>query len=316
LRRSLAGTIAELERERAGLEASVAARTAELTRALAELRETQAALLHGEKMSSLGQLVAGIAHELNNPLTAIGGSAPPLAELAASVRRMAEEYRAVEHELPEPTRRRIEQLRRDADLDATLDDLEGIAGVVGRAGERARRIVDNLLRFSRASKDPVPTDVREGLAETLALLEPQLRRAGVALERRFDQVAGVLARADELNQVFANLVGNALHALEGQPIRRLRVEVRAAGEAVEVVVEDSGPGVPPELRARVFDPFFTTKPAGKGTGLGLSISAQIVARHRGTLRVEGGEPGDGDRLGGARFVMRLPALPERAARSA
>jgi signal transduction histidine kinase len=303
MRRTLSRTIAELEAERAGLEEKVDLRTAALTRALSELRETQAALLHGEKMASLGQLVAGVAHEINNPLNAIAGSVESLAERAAEARCVLEAYRAAEEDLPAARREELGKLRSAVDLDATLEDLDAIARVIRRSIDRAVRIVGDLLHFSRASSDKVPTNLHSGIDEALSLLGSHLRHAGVAVERSYGAIPELLVRADEVNQIFLNLLTNALQAVSGRSPAEIRIRTGLAQGGVEVVIEDSGPGVPAALRTRIFDPFFTTKPAGHGTGLGLSISAQIAARHGGTLTVEDAEGG------GARFVLRLPLTP-------
>ena len=300
MRRTLATTIAELEAERAGLEQKVEARTAALSRALLELKETQSALLHGEKMASLGQLVAGVAHEINNPLSAIAGSIESLAERALEMRRVLDRYRALEPSLPAPAQHDLQRLREEVDLDATLTDLDGIARVIRRSTDRAVRIVGDLLHFSRASSDRVPTDLHAGLDEALSLLGSHLRHEGVVVEKDYGVLPEIWVRAGEVNQVFLNLLTNAWQALSGRSPALIRVSTRHLPTGIEIAIEDNGPGVPDELRTRIFDPFFTTKPAGQGTGLGLSISSQIAARHGGTLIVEKSDSG------GARFVLRLP----------
>jgi signal transduction histidine kinase len=303
MRRTLARTIAELEAERAGLEEKVEARTAALSRALIELKETQAALLHGEKMASLGQLVAGIAHEINNPLNAIAGSIESLVERAVEARRVLERYRSIERELPAAAQCDMQRFRHEVDVDATLDDLDGIARVIRRSTDRAVRIVGDLLHFSRASTDRVPTDLHAGLDEALSLVGSQLRHEGVTVEKDYAVLPELLVRAGEVNQIFLNLLTNAWQAVSGRTPAEIRVTTRLLPAAVEIAIEDNGPGVADELCTRIFDPFFTTKPAGHGTGLGLSISAQIAARHGGTLAVERAPSG------GARFVLRLPLTP-------
>jgi signal transduction histidine kinase len=303
MRRTLAKTIALLEEEREGLEEKVEARTAALSRALLDLKEAQAALLHGEKMKSLGQLVAGIAHEINNPLNAIAGSVESLAERAAEARLVLDAYRSAEVELPTERRTELAALRSRVDLEATLEDLDGIAQVIRRSTDRAVRIVGDLLHFSRASTDRVPSDLHAGLDEALSLLGSHLRHAGVTVQREYGTLPELLVRAGEVNQIFLNLLTNALQAVTGHPEARIVIRTRVTEEVVEITVEDNGPGVPEPLRTRIFDPFFTTKAAGQGTGLGLSISAQIAARHGGTLEVEDVESG------GAKFVLRLPMAP-------
>jgi two-component system, NtrC family, sensor kinase len=251
-------------------------------------------------MASLGQLVAGIAHEINNPLSAIAGSIESLAIRATEARRVLERYRDLERELPAAAQQDLRRLRQEVDLDATLDDLDGIARVIRRSTDRAVRIVVDLLHFSRASTDRVPTDLHAGLDEALSLLGSHLRHENVIVEKDYASLPELWVRAGEVNQVFLNLLTNAWQAVSGQKPAKIRVATRLLPTSVEVVIEDNGPGVPEELRTRIFDPFFTTKPAGRGTGLGLSISAQIAARHGGVLSVEEAPHR------GARFVLRLP----------
>jgi two-component system, NtrC family, sensor kinase len=305
---NLVGNIAELEEKKAGLEANVAARTAELTRTLEELKRTQATLIHGERLASIGELVAGVAHEINNPLNAIAGAAVPLAELAPELREVLGAYREAEAELPPARRAALEKLRTRLDLDASLDDLVGISTVIRRAVDRSVKIVQNLRSFSRASGEDSPADLHAGIEETLMLLAPRLRASGVELVRKLGDLPPVVCRAGEMNQVFMNLLVNALQALEGTtagagaPPPVITVETWVEDETAVVAVSDNGPGVPSGLETRIFDPFFTTKPRGQGTGLGLSISTDIARRHGGSLSLEAPGPGGA----GARFVCRLP----------
>jgi C4-dicarboxylate-specific signal transduction histidine kinase len=146
----------------------------------------------------------------------------------------------------------------------------------------------------------VPTDLHSGLDEALSLLGSHLRHSEVTVHKSYGPIPELLVRAGEVNQIFLNLLTNALQAVAGQAQARISISTRIVEADVEIAVEDNGPGVPVPLRTRIFDPFFTTKAAGQGTGLGLSISAQIATRHGGTLAVEDVE------TGGARFVLRLP----------
>lgn len=314
MRERLARTIAELEAERENLETKVEARTTELQKALSELREAQAALVQGERLASIGELVAGVAHEINNPLNAVAGSAEPLEQVVADVRRVLDAYRAAERDLPAERRKQIEALRSELDLEASLDDLVGISTVVRRATARTVRIVQNLRNFARSTQEAVPTDLHANLDETLVLLAPRLRQSCIQVTKSFGELPLVTCRTGELNQVFMNLVMNAIHALEGiagdqdesdtAVQKEIRIETSVDRDSALVTISDNGPGVPMDLKVKIFDPFFTTKPRGHGTGLGLSISTDIVRKHGGTLHVEG------DRDGGARFVVRLPIRPE------
>ncbi len=314
MRENLARTIAELEHERASLEANVEARTAELKRAMAELKGAQAALVQGERLASIGELVAGVAHEIYNPLNAVAGSTEPLERVSADVRTMLDAYRVAEASLPTEQRREIEALRAKLDLDASLDDLIGISSLVRRATNRTVRIVQNLRNFARGASEAHPTDLHAGLEETLVLLGSRLRLGCIQLTKSYGDLPKVVCRAGELNQVFMNLVMNSIQALEGPPrspsltgtsadsteLREIHIETRVERNMAVVAVSDNGPGVPEDIEHRIFDPFFTTKPPGQGTGLGLSISTDIIHKHGGTLTVERPE------TGGARLVVRIP----------
>jgi signal transduction histidine kinase len=326
MREGLARTIAELERERAGLEANVEARTAELRGALDELRHAQAALVQGERLASIGELVSGVAHEIYNPLNAIAGASAPLERLVEELRTMMDAYREAEEELPEDRRRAVRELRARLDIEASLDDLVGISTVVRRATDRSVRIVQNLKNFSRVPGEALPADLHAGLEETLMLLAPRLRHAGIEVVKRYGDLPPVVCRAGEMNQVFMNLLVNAVQALEGSGDaaregsgdaareKTIWIETRVEGDMAVVAIADSGPGVPRDIERRVFDPFFTTKPRGQGTGLGLSISTDIARRHGGSLTLEGA--GSGGPLG-SRFVCRIPiGLRERISQGA
>lgn len=233
-------------------------------------------------------------------------------------------YRNAEEHLPESQRNTIKLLRNRLDIDASLDDLAGIAAVVRRATDRSVAIVQNLKNFSRVSGEALPADLHKGLDETLMLLGPRLKEAKVQVQKDYGELPLVTCRIGEINQVFMNLLVNALQSFEqaanhgesaGNSIIYVRTGIEmgaaGAGQMAVVTIEDNGPGVPKALEKRIFDPFFTTKARGQGTGLGLSISTDIAHRHGGSLSLENGE-----NLGrGARFVCRIPievSLPPNA----
>ena len=309
MRENLARTIGELESERANLEVKVADRTRELSKALVDLREAQAALVQGERLASIGELVAGLAHEIGNPLNAVAGSAEPLEQVVADVRRVLDAYRTMERFLPPERRKEVESLRGELDLEASLDDLVGISSVVRRATDRTVRIVQNLKNFSRSTQEAVPSNLETAIDETLALLTSRLRQSCIQVTKVYEPLPLVTCRSGELNQVLMNLLMNAIQALESvgegeREVREIKITTRSEGGDAEIRVEDSGPGVGEELKHRIFDPFFTTKPKGQGTGLGLSISTDLVRKHGGSLAVESSP------MGGASFVVRLPWKPE------
>ncbi|MDJ0851626.1 MAG: ATP-binding protein [Myxococcota bacterium] len=242
-----------------------------------ELRQTQAQLMQSEKMRSLGQLVAGVAHELNNPIGFVHANLQLLEETIGRLQggEQGPEQRA-------KSREKIQKL--------LARSREGT--------ERVKQIVQDLRTFSRTDQAELQeVDLNEEIERTLGLMEPRFK-GEVTVERDFGELPRVRCYVGQLNQVFMNLVLNACDALEGRGTVRIRS--RRLGDGVRVEISDDGPGLPPEVKERIFEPFFTTKPVGEGTGLGLSISHGIVERHGGRMGVES-EPGHG-----ATFWVELP----------
>ncbi|MDI4665299.1 sensor histidine kinase [Xanthobacter autotrophicus] len=264
-RESLAARAA-LEAAQRELEAKVKARTADLTaanfklageieerrRAEADLRAAQDELVQAAKMATLGQMAAGITHELNQPLTALRGLADNAGKL-------------------------LEQ-GREAEAQANLGR---IAAMVDRLG----KITGQLRAFARkSSSQTLPVDVAAAVAESLAILAPRIRVAGIGVATDLDAAAATVRfEPIRLSQVLVNLVGNALDAVKGRPDAWVGLSTRRVGGRVVLSVEDNGPGLPEATLARIFDPFFTTKPAGEGLGLGLPISLAIAREFRATL---------------------------------
>jgi signal transduction histidine kinase len=262
--------------EIAQLNRTLEARVDDRTR---ELRETQAQLMQSEKMRSLGQLVAGVAHELNNPIGFVHAN---LALLDEYVDRLSPE-------VPAPKRTRA----REAIQKLLSRSVEGTT--------RVKDIVQNLRDFSRTDQaDLQKASLNEEIDRTLGLMEPRLK-GGVEIERDYGDLPVVRCFAGQLNQVFTNLLMNACDALDGRGT--IRIRTRPEGDTVLLEFEDDGPGMPEEIRDRIFEPFYTTKPVGQGTGLGLSISHGIVAGHGGEMEVRSvmGQ--------GTTFSIRLPLEP-------
>ncbi len=270
LRTSLRGKIDDIEALNAGLEDEVRARTEELSDALQALKASQAALVQSEKLASLGQLVAGVAHEINNPVNALVNVLGPLEELGEAI----------------------------SDAEAA-QDFADMVRVLRNGAERTRGIVADLKTFSRLDEAELKhAHVGEGLQATLHLLRGSLP-AGVRLDLEVaDELPGILCYPGPLNQVFLNLVSNAVQAVGDTGA--VQVSARAEEGGVVVEVRDDGPGMDEATAAKVFDPFFTTKAVGAGTGLGLSISHGIVARHGGGITLTTA-PGQG-----ATFTVALP----------
>jgi signal transduction histidine kinase len=281
------------------LEEKVEARTRDLSKALDDLRTAQTHLVHREKMASLGQFVAGIAHELNNPLNFIVGNFHYLHAYAhALIATLQDADAAVRSSGNAGLVARLDEIRLAHDVDAAIGDLRGVFEGCSDGIERATGLVRDLRTFSRPDRGaPSEIDLHAALDATLGLLRSAL--GGCAVERQYGELPRVECLAGQINQVFMNLLANAADAVGG----RGRIVVRTAAlgsERVSVEVEDDGCGIDPAHIERIFDPFFTTKPVGKGTGLGLAISYGIVERHGGSLSVQS-QPGRG-----ACFRVELP----------
>jgi two-component system, NtrC family, sensor kinase len=289
------------ERKRAEAEIRVARDAAE--KALGELRATQQQLVVQQKMAALGQLTAGIAHEIKNPLNFVNNFAGLSVELLDELNGMAEPAFAT---LDENTR---------AEIDDTFAMLTSNLAKIAEHGRRADGIIQSMLAHSRGSSgEPERVDVNALVDEALNLAyhgaRAQDQSFNITLERDFaTPMAPVTLRPQDMTRVFINLFGNGFHAARQRQKETddpgfrpsLKVTTRELGEAVEVQVRDNGTGIKPEHREKLFQPFFTTKPTGEGTGLGLSISYDIVTQqHGGTIAVD-------SRLGEfTEFTIRLP----------
>ncbi len=290
----------------------VRARTQELAISLEDLRAAQNRLVQSEKMASLGQLTAGIAHEIKNPLNFVNNFSGLSAELLGELKELVA---AAVSGADAATRAEIE------DLVATLDSN---LGKIGEHGRRADGIVKSMLLHSRGGSGEVQsTDLNALIEEALALayhgLRAQDQSFNITMERDLDPSIGkITAVPQDLTRVFLNLFGNGFYAANKRkrdgadpqfsPV--LKVLTRSFGETVEIRVRDNGTGIPDDVRARLFTPFFTTKPTGEGTGLGLSISYEIVTRqHGGSIDVE-------SRVGDfTEFILRLPRAMRQAAKT-
>jgi len=280
--------------------------TAELKRAYQEMRaahealkRTQQQLLHSEKMASLGQLVAGVAHELNNPISFVLGNVHALRKYCD---RLQTYMAAMHSHEPEPV---LQALRQKLRIEHLMGDLPSLIEGTLEGAQRTADIVHGLKRFSAMdSEERVPVNLVEVIERAIHWVQKG-RSTPVDVRWLAGEHCTVMGSAGQLQQVMMNLLQNAFDAVGGPDAVAPCVWVTLAceGEQVQVTVRDNGPGIPPEHLLRIFDPFFTTKPVGKGTGLGLSISYGIVEQHGGRLSSRNAEDG------GAEFVLELPKAP-------
>ncbi len=271
------------------------------------LTAAQAKLLQAEKLASIGQLAAGVAHEINNPIGYVHSNLGSLQEYLHSLFALIDAYeRALRSPDPRAMLGEIDQTRSRLDIDFISRDLPQLMTESREGIERVTRIVKDLKDFSRSERDESwkLVDLHAGLESTLNIIWNELKYHAV-LEKHYGELPPVECLPSELNQVFMNILINAGQAIGERGT--IGLATGHAGDEVWVEISDSGPGIPADAVQRIFDPFFTTKTVGKGTGLGLSISYGIVAKHHGRIDVDS-QPGKG-----ARFRIVLPVRQPRQA---
>ena len=309
---------AALQQSKDELEVRVDERTVELTQVLVNLRQTQTQLIQTEKMSSLGQMVAGVAHEINNPVNFIYGNVTHAQEYSETMFKVLDLYLK---NYPNPVPEIIEVLE-ESELDYLRQDLPKILDSMKLGSTRIRGIVQSLRTFSRLDEsDMKDVDIHENLDSTLLILQNRFKTKSdhpeILIVKEYGDLPQVECYAGQLNQVFMNLLSNAIDALEERNRQLTETQIAAnpsriiiqtslitdaqSKPQVKIAVIDNAQGMPPAVIAKIFDPFYTTKEIGKGTGLGLAISYQIVVeRHQGTLECH-------SQVGqGTEFVITIP----------
>ncbi|NEO85229.1 MAG: HAMP domain-containing protein [Spirulina sp. SIO3F2] len=285
-----------------------------LEQTLQELQTTQGQLIQSEKMSSLGQLVAGVAHEINNPVSFIYGNLNHLEDYCQSFLTVFDAY---QQHYPQPPAGLLEILE-DEDIEFTVQDFPEMVNSMRIGADRIKDIVTSLRTFSRLDEaDYKAANLHEGLDSTLLILQHRLKANGdrpeIQIIKQYQDLPKIDCFPSQLNQVFMNILANAIDAIEEniKPDQiatiQLKTESLQEQHQVRVVIQDNGPGIPVEIQNQIFNPFFTTKPIGKGTGLGMSISYQIITeKHDGQLECisEAGQ--------GTQFVITLPARQQMA----
>ncbi len=298
------------------------AKSHELQQTLQELQRTQSQLIQTEKMSSLGQLVAGVAHEINNPVNFIYGNLSHADDYMQDLLNLLELYRA---HYPEPTQEIEEEIER-IDLDYLVEDFPQILASMKLGANRIRDIVKSLRTFSRLDEsDMKSVDLHENIDSTLMILQNRLKgksdRPPIQVIKEYGPIPEITCYVGQINQVFMNVLGNAIDAVEMKredwvkpgtdapvqatvqlpdPLIRITT-TQIEGNRVKIAIADNGIGMKPEAISKIFDPFYTTKPIGKGTGLGLAISYEIIVeKHGGTMHCLS-EVGKG-----TEFIIQIP----------
>ncbi len=295
--------------------------TLELTQALQELKQTQSRLIQGEKMAGLGQLIAGVAHEINNPVSFIFGNITHLNEYVQELLKVVKIYRQNESFLPD-----IEKQINKKELDFIIKDLPKTIESMNIGTERIHQIVLSLRNFSRTDESGLKSvDIHEGLNSTLLILGHRFKnnreRPAIEIVKEYGKLPLVECYPAQLNQVLMNILSNSVDALEDKyhiiqkkylqssklcpqiPLT-IWINTQTSNDHILIRIADNGLGIPEEVRSHIFDPFFTTKEVGKGTGLGLSISYQIIVeKHHGQIRCSS-KPGEG-----TEFVIEIPLKP-------
>ena len=298
----------ELKKARDELEIRVKERTAELSLANHELHEKHAQLVQSEKMASIGQLAAGVAHEINNPVGFVKSNLSTLDEYSQILKDVIREFMTLLENVKEGKNiddegvrsivSRIDEIDSEEDLALILEDLDSLISESAEGTQRVKEIVQNLKSFARLDESEIKeADINEGIESTLKVVWNELKYK-TEVVKSLNYVPVILCYAGQLNQVFMNLLLNAVQAIPEKG--RITIETESDDRDITIRISDTGAGISQENQAKLFDPFFTTKEIGKGTGLGLAISYGIIQKHSGTIDVVS-EVGKG-----STFTIKLP----------
>jgi len=276
----------------------------QLEHTLENLKSAQTNLVEAEKMASLGQLTAGIAHEINNPINFVSSNIYPLKLDFQDVLSVVDEYDKMKEGIdPETVLKNVEALKESIDYDFVKKEIDQLLKGIEDGAQRTFEIVQGLKNFSYLDEaDHKPADINNGIKSTLVLLKT-LTNGDITIEKDFGDLPLVECYPGKLNQVFMNILSNAIQAIKSKPVlenEKISIKTYIEGDNAVLRFSDTGPGIPENIRSKIFDPFFTTKDVGQGTGLGLSIVYNIIKKHDGSITLES-EVGKG-----TTFVIKLP----------
>jgi signal transduction histidine kinase len=276
----------------------------ELHSMLESLKLTQSQLVQSEKMASLGQLVAGIAHEINNPVTFISAGVDSLGTNLDEVRQVLEVYHRITPENTKEKLEEIEDLKEQIDYKQAIREINKLIDSIKNGTERTTQIVNGLRTFSRLDEDVLKiADIHEGLDSTLILLRNRYK-SRIEISKEYGDIPSLECFPGQLNQVFMNITSNSIDAIEDKGI--ITISTSKANGFIQINIKDSGSGMPENIKAKIFDPFYTTKEVGEGTGLGLSISHGIIEKHGGSIKVQS-EAGKGSEI-----IINLPLTQKKS----
>jgi signal transduction histidine kinase len=316
-RDSMARLVTELKKMAQDLKqknATIDKKQKELAKAYAALQTTQSQIIQQEKMASVGQLAAGVAHEINNPTGFVSSNLKSLSGYEDDLTKLITEYRKLGAELSDGLSRealpvaaiteqmkRINGVEQEVEIDFVLKDISDLIHESMEGMDRIKKIVLNLKDFAHPGEDQMkPSDINRGLEATLSIVWNEIKYKAT-VKKDYGELPELVCYPQQLNQVFMNLLVNAAQAIKQKG--EIGISTRAFNDYVEIRICDTGEGIPEKNLAKIFDPFFTTKPVGQGTGLGLNVAFNIIKKHNGTISVESG-------VGkGTTFTIRLPATP-------
>ncbi len=293
----------ELQQLYSSLEAKVQERTVELKKANEELKQTQAMMVHSEKMRSLGELVAGIAHEINNPINFIYGNIIHLERYSKNMLDLIDKYSQADDSLPENKKQELLALKKEFDIEFLKEDIKDLLDSCKEGTERTKKIILDLKNFSRLEESVLTEfDIPKEIDTTLNILRNKLKNRITVHKNYPDDLPKIEVYGGQLNQVFMNILDNAQYAIEGTG--DIFIDIAFERKNVIIEIRDTGKGVDQKNMNKIFDPFYTTKPIGEGTGLGLSIAYKVVQNHGGTMSVTS------EAQKGTAFKIVLPINPK------
>lgn len=267
------------------LEAKVEERTKELEEANIKLKETQTMMVHSEKMRSLGELVAGIAHEINNPINFIYGNIMILDNYQKDMLTLIDKYTAVEKQIEQMALKDINDFKQKIDIEFLKDDIGDLIKSCIEGVERTKNIILDLKNFSRMDEMVFSQcDIPKEIDTTLNILSNKIKNRVTVHKTYEENIPKIEAYGGQINQVFMNILDNAQSAIKG--VGDIYITAKQVGDMVQVEFEDTGCGIKKENINKIFEPFFTTKPVGQGTGLGMSITYKVIEAHKGKISVE------------------------------